>query len=277
LVVSMSPILSSVAGFTALFAVLSIVGALLINKFVPAQDRIALRPVTQPTLTVVGMMFSILLGFFIAQGQRDYTTANSNVVNEANTLGEVFRDARGLPETDRVRIRRLCRNYLDAVVTDEWEKFSHGETSDKAPEIMNELWEASMSVEPNNIREQVIYESYMDAVNRLASYRRMRLGTSEPGIEPYFWSIIAVGASAIVWLTFMFAPESKSFHAALLACLVVPLILNIYLLSEYTHPFTPGLVAVKPTMFETVRTRIFINKDDAPRFLKQKSATPAAP
>lgn len=99
--------------------ILSSVGAVLILKLIPLQDRLSLRVVTQPTLNVTGMMFSVLPGFFIAESLKSYSSINVSLVNEANAVGEVFRDARGLPEKDRKRIRRLCRAYIDSVINDE--------------------------------------------------------------------------------------------------------------------------------------------------------------
>src|SRR5437868_8214629 len=102
-----SPVYISVLWFICLLTVMSTIGSLLVVKLVPRESRIAMRSITQPTLTVVGMMFSILVGFFIAQALKDYTEAQGTIQNEANAVAEVFRDARGLGETDRKRIRGL--------------------------------------------------------------------------------------------------------------------------------------------------------------------------
>ncbi|MBX9671380.1 MAG: hypothetical protein K2X93_27575 [Candidatus Obscuribacterales bacterium] len=90
----MTPIFTSVIIFLLVLTIISTVGAVLIAKLIPRQDRLSLRVVTQPTLTVTGMMFSVLLGFFIAESLKSYTSINLSLVNEANAVGEVFRDAR---------------------------------------------------------------------------------------------------------------------------------------------------------------------------------------
>jgi hypothetical protein len=228
--------------------------------------------ITQPSLTVVGMMFSVLLGFFIAQSMRDFATANANIVNEANSVGEVFRDARGLPEVDRKRIRNLCRQYVDAVIQDEWTLLSGYQESDRAQEIMNDLWQAALSVNPTNDREKIIYQSFFKGMNELGGFRRIRTGTNTASLTPGLWIIIAMGAAAIVSLTFLFAPDSRAYHIGLLACLLVPLTLNIFLLSEYAHPFT-GFIPVKPTMFESLKRKILIQDDSAPEYLTQPVGT----
>jgi len=266
---NMQSVLESVLLFLAMLAVASFIGAFLVVKFVSREQRVALRMVTQPTLTVVGMMFSVLLGFFIAQAIRDYSSANANILLEANSVGEVFRDSRGLPEVDRMRIRGLCREYVDLVIDDEWPLIAQGKESVKAQECMNRLWEASLSVTPTNVREEVIYNSYFRAMNELGAYRRVRTATLGEGMAPHLLAIIAIGAAAIVVLTFLFAPENKAFHAAILFCLLVPLTLNIFLLSEYSNPFSGIVAVVKPTMFEALKRKILIIPDTVPRYLRE--------
>lgn len=271
----MSPIIAEVLFFVLVLLVLSVASAILITKFIPREVRVAHRMLMQPALTVSGMMFSVLLGFFIAQGLRDFHIAHQNLLNEANAVGEVFRDARGLPDTDRMRIRDLCRKYVDSVISDEWPLLDDGQSSPKAQELMNELWDASLSVKPTDAREQVIYDNFFRAMNELGGYRRVRIATSGHGFAPHLWVIIAAGAAAIVALTFIFAPDSKAFHAALLSCLLIPLTLNIFLLAEYSYPFHGLVVVVRPVMFEKLRDTVLVIDDNPPKFLNK--AQPATP
>ncbi len=271
----MSPVISSVLFFLLMLGIVSSWSCYLVVKLIPQHARLHHRMLMQPTLTVAGMMFSVLLGFFIAQAMRDFATAQSNIVNEASSVGEVFRDAKGLPEVDRKRIRGLCRQYVASVISDEWPLLAVGKESPKAQAIMNDLWEASLSVKPTNDREVVIYHAYFDAMNVLGALRRVRTATMNAGLPPHLWSIIAIGAAGIITLTFMFAPESKRFHAGILACLLIPLTLNIFLLAEYTHPFS-GVVAVKPTVFTELQRKIMSINDDEPIYLKSGGTeTPA--
>ncbi len=271
----MNPVLESVFLFLVMLGVVATWASYLVVKYIPREARVANRMLMQPALTVAGMMFSILLGFFIAQAMRDYTTALANIVNEANSVGEVFRDAKGLPAVDRKRIRGLCREYVDAVIQDEWPLLAHGMESSKAQEKMNDLWDASLSVKPTNEREVVVYQSYFDAMNVLGGLRRVRTATMSQGMPAYLWAIIAIGGAGIVTLTFIFAPESRRFHIGLLCCLLAPMTLNIYLLADYLHPFS-GIVSVKPAVFEALRKKIMSQSDEEPKYLSDGRDTPGA-
>lgn len=273
----MSPILGQVLFFLLVLLVLSFISAILISKFIPREVRVAHRMLMQPALTVAGMMFSVLLGFFIAQGLRDNQIANQNITNEANAVGEVFRDARGLPEADRKRIRNLCRKYVETVINDEWPLLDEGSSSPEAQAIMNELWHASLSVEPRDDREVVIYDNLFRAMNELGGHRRIRTAVAGYGLAPHLWAIIATGAAAIVSLTFMFAPDSKAFHAGLLSCLLIPLTLNIFLLAEFSYPFSGLVAVVRPVMFERLQKTILVVDDNPPKFLPKSTSQGATP
>lgn len=244
----------------------STLSAILITNFISREARVALRPVTQPALTVVGMMFSILVGFFIAQSMRDYSTASQNVVQEANAVASVFRLSRAFDDVNRKRIRGLCRDYANTVLDEEWALLSEGKESEKAWGINQLLWEACLSVTPKNDREAVACSSMLNAMERFGEYRRARMGTITHGLSLHLWFFIAIGASAIVSITFMFAPENKRFHAGILACIVIPLTVNAYILSECSHPFS-GAVSIQPSMFQLLRDRTFQTPDTPPRWL----------
>jgi hypothetical protein len=265
-----SPVVITVAFFFIALAFFCSIAAFCICKFIPREQRVALRMITQPTLTVVGMMFSILLGFFIAQAMKDYSNAGVCAVNEANGIGDVFRLARGLPDNDRVRIRNLCRKYIDVVIDEEWQLMSDLKECDNASLAMQNLYDSILSVDPTTMREQVIYESSVEAMDSLAAYRRARIGTNTAGIPAHLWGIIAMGATAIVALTFLFAPESRRFHVGILSCLLIPLLLNVFLLAEYSYPFA-GVLSLKPTMFELIKKRIMTQDDAAPKYMTKKN------
>ena len=267
----MSPVLESVFLFLVMLGVVSTWSCYLVENYIPREARVSHRMLMQPTFTMTGMMFSVLLGFFIAQGMRDFAGAQANIVDEANAVGEVFRDVKGMQEADRVRIRGLCRQYVASVIEDEWPLLPEGKASPKSQAIMNDLWDASLSVQVKGDREAVIYDSFFDAMNVLGGLRRIRTATLHVGLAPHLWAIIAIGAAALVTMTFVFAPDSKKFHFGLLCCLLIPLTLNIFLLAEYTHPFS-GIVAVKPTVFLELQRKIMSLSDDAPKYLKEAGA-----
>ncbi len=144
--------------------------------------------------------------------------------------------------------------------------------SANASQAMQDLYDATLSINPKDIREQIVFENTMYAMDELAAFRRARIGTNAAGIPAHFWGIIACGAAAIVSLTYMFAPDCKRFHAGILCSLLIPLMLNIFLLAEYSYPFA-GVVSLKPKMFELVQQKVMKQDDNAPTYLLPADAS----
>lgn len=255
-----SPILSALLLFLSILLLVCLIGAVAISKLIPREARVSLRPVTQPALTVVGMMFSILVGFFIAQSMKDYSTAGQNEVQEANAVASIFRLARALPEEHCKRIRGLCRTYVDAVLDEEWKVLAFGGESEKAWEANQLLWEAVLAVQPENDHERIVCEGLLRSMDEFGQRRRARIGTNSSGLSLHLWALIAIGAGSIICITYMFAPENKRFHVGIISCIGAPLLVNVYLLSESSYPFD-GFVALKPGMFMLLRQRIFSQPD----------------
>jgi hypothetical protein len=176
-----------------------------------------------------------------------------------------------LSDVDRKRIRMLCRRYVDSVIADEWPIIAEGEESDKTIRVYQTLWDATLSANPASQREIVVLQELSEAMDHFEECRKLRLESATSGVDLQLWAIIAVGASSIVTLTFLFAPDSRSFHMALLSCLLVPMALNVYLLADYSYPFS-GLIQIKPLMFEALQHQLFAENDDAPEFLKSAAA-----
>jgi hypothetical protein len=253
--------------FVAVLTIASCGGAYAITRLVPMATRIALRPVMQPTLTVLGVQFALLLGFFITQSATDFTADKVNVNREAISLGTVFRLARNLDDTDRRKIRGLCRRYADVLMDEEWPLLAFSKYSPNTTSTMMQLSDAVFAVNPNSLRQQIILPKLIDATDELTAARRMRLGTNSEGLPLTSWLIIGFGATSILWATFLLAPENKMLHLLQLVCLLVPITLNAHLLSEFAHPYA-GVFQIEPKMLRFLKENIFIQSDDAPRFSK---------
>lgn len=268
-------IITSVCMFFLMFFCLSCVGALLVDKFIKKEVRIHHRMLMQPALTVAGMMFSVLLGFFIAESMKRFTDTNTNAMQEASCLGEVFRVSRGFDDPDRTRIRGLCRKYVDAVLNEEWQLLSEAKEGPQAHQLNQELWEAVLAVEPHDEKQMVLFNSLVDSMQDYGVHRRTRISTKAGGLAWHVWAIIATGASAIVTITYLFAPDSKAFHIAILSCLTIPIMLNAYLLAEFSEPFMGvlgGGFSVKPTSFQMLKDRTLTAPDTPSRFVRPHPA-----
>lgn len=249
---------------TAIFA------QFLVRKLFKQEDLLEHSSILEPLLGVVGTLFSVLLGFLVAGAMERYHDARVNVDLEANAVGDVFRLARGLDEQDRIRIRSCCRQYVTDVLDDEWKLMESNKSSDKAQEEYQKLWDAALSVQPQNERITNIHQTILSSMQSIGENRRMRIVSSQHGLSEMQWLVVMLGSAITVIFTLFFPMKKALFHLILTLLVTLSLGLNIWLLSAYSTPFA-GEMRIVPYMFQLLRDQTFKSDDSAPRFLPKSS------
>ena len=117
-----------IAGLWLLLASALVVAVLVGAGCVWLADRILPKPVSEghngalsPFLTCVGLVYGALLGFTIVVAWEQFSSAETNVSNEASTLITMYRQTVGMPVPEQTRMRVLLRKYAWAVEGPEWE------------------------------------------------------------------------------------------------------------------------------------------------------------
>ena len=223
--------------------------------------------IIDPLLGVVGTLFSVLLGFLVAGAMDRYHDTCNTVDLEANSIADVYRVAQGLKKTDRIRIRNIARDYVNAVVDEEWKLMEVQKTSDKAWDAYQRVWEASLAVQPgDDNRISNIQQSLLDSIKNLGENRRLRVVASQHGLTIVQWLVICIGAAITVLFTLFFPMRKAAFHVFLIVLVTVSLGLNIWLLAAYSTPFA-GELKILPYMFELLRGELMNTPDNPTRYL----------
>ncbi|MBX9568860.1 MAG: DUF4239 domain-containing protein [Candidatus Obscuribacterales bacterium] len=238
----------------------------LVRKTFKHEDLLEHSPILEPLLGVVGTLFSVLLGFLVAGAMERYHDARVNVDLEANSVGDVFRLAKGLEDADRKLIRNCCREYVDDVLDDEWKLMETHKSSDKAQEKYQELWDAALSIQPHDDRITNIHQTILTSMQSVGQNRRMRIVASQHGLGEMQWLVVMLGSAITVVFTLLFPMRKASFHLILTLLVTLSLGLNIWLLSAYSTPFA-GELRIVPYMFQMLRETTFKGDDQAPRYL----------
>src|SRR3954467_15981605 len=137
-----------IAGLWGLLA-LSLVAAVLIAAAAMwLADRTLTEPVSEghngalsPFITCVGLVYGALLGFVIVVAWEQFSSAETNVSNEASTVTTMYRQTVGMPVPEQTQMRVLLRKYTGAVEGPEWEKaIGSGTGTESARDALNEMY-----------------------------------------------------------------------------------------------------------------------------------------
>ena len=151
-----------------------------------------------PNVSVIGTSYAVLIAFMLSGVWSDMQSATLTTEQEANSLVNVYRFARELPEESRKEIQRLAREYAQAMVTAEWPAMEHDDSSPAGHTIMKDLWHAVASVQPHTVTEQQVMEHSLSELTVMTEHRRIRLLQSRKKLPAILWAVRIVGGIVTV-------------------------------------------------------------------------------
>jgi hypothetical protein len=238
---------------TLLFVAIVDAAVVLVRRIVKPGELRQYHEVTNPLLAVVGTLFAILLGFMVASAMARYDAARNNIQSEAGAVGDIFRLARSLPEPAKSKILSDCLKYTQVVIDEEWKMMEERKTSTTAWNAYGDIWTDGSGFEPKTQKEANVHQIILETLTRLGDGRRTRAAQLHYFLPMPLWTVIFVGATAIISFTLFFDIDSLKFQVAMESIVVIVLSLNMYLLAAFDDPFS-GDVCLSSAPFEVNRT-----------------------
>jgi hypothetical protein len=227
---------------------LAIGGMLLVRRSVTLSTLESHNQVAGYIYSVVGVVYAVLLAFIAIVVWQQHTQVQSQVEQEANQLGDLYRNAQVFPEEVRTRLQNQIRAYIRSVVEKEWPAMATGETSPDAWAAMNQLWRAYQQVEVRNDHERLWYEKSLDQLDQLGDYRRLRMLSNRPAVPALMWVVLLATGIITIGFSFFFGTQNSSAQTLMTAALSATIAFVLFLIWALNHPFL-GLVRVEPAAF----------------------------
>src|SRR6476619_251611 len=166
-----------IAGLWLLLA-LALVAAVLVGAAsMWLADRTLAKPVSEghngalsPFMTCVGLVYGALLGFTIVVAWEQFSSAETNVSNEASTLTTMYRQTVGMPVPEQTQMRELLRKYAKTVEGPEGNKQDVGSTSDTAQAALTEMYKV-LAREQSSVASNATSGGFLGQLTVLASDR----------------------------------------------------------------------------------------------------------
>ncbi len=257
-----------------IFIAVALCGQWLVNRVVKREVLELHHSAGEAMMGVVGTLFSVLLGFMVASAMDKYHDCQMHGEQEASNVASVFWVARGFSDIDRPRLRQFCREYVDEVINEEWPKMERGQKIDNGTDAYQRLWEATVSVVPENDRQNNLQQGLVASMQNLGEHRRARILLSQKGTPIALWAVIIFGAMITLALSFIFASQFPKVQAFMTTLVATALALNVWLLAAYSHPFS-GELRIEPSMFRLLKDSVLRVPDGPTRFLHDHENSPA--
>lgn len=228
--------------------VLAVLGLFLLRKVIPPTALNQYHDIAGPFLNTIGALYGIFLALIVASTWQFYSTTAGNVVEEARCLQSLYLDSEAFPKSFQDNVRKLMRDYRDALVTREWKSIQRGDSDPKTTELLHAITTTYAHFKVSDASESAYFHESVKNINMLQSLRSSRIEDSGTGLLPFLWGVLLAGGVATVCFSYLFGARKLHAHAVMTILLTGVVCLALYTIVNLDFPFT-GLVAIGPDAF----------------------------
>ncbi len=236
----------------------SIVGLLLARKFVHLDQLKATHEVGGYLLSVVGTMYAVLLGLVVVDAMGKFQQGIAIAETEANSVADIFLLAERMPKDRAEKVQRICYDYVDRVISEEWKLMDKGCICPRARKLAISMVRAVRDWEPVSESEKAIYAQALSESCQVWDSRRARTNMSQHTIPTLEWVVLVIGGVITVVFTFFFGLENLRAQVLMTSLVSLIISLNMFLVLMFGYPFS-GELKVSSDAFELDK-KIFDNQ-----------------
>ena len=196
-----------------------------------------------------GLIYAVLIAFVVFATWTEYDESKKNIDQEAIEISDLYHNSKAFPEPYREQAVPLLKNYIHAVINDEWSGLENGELSEKARESINMLWSFYTGIDFSLIKNEAAYQESLKHLNDLTEKRRTRLFDSRNNIPGIIWAVLFFGAFGTVLYTYFFFAKNLKHQFVMTSALTILNTLILYMIVMLDNPFR-GYIKVDFSPFE---------------------------
>ena len=229
----------------------SIIGLLIVWRFVPRQMLKEHNDLTSGIFEAIAMAYTVLLAFVVVISWQNFDKAETHSITEANCLVCLYKSSAAFAQPFQNDIHSLIKEYVNVVINEEWESLGRGEESVKARTILGNIWDIYTGYEPKTRKEEIFLAESLRKLDELREMRRLRIIDSGTDVHPVLWFVLIAGAITTIIFTFFFGSDKFMTHAIMASTLSAIIALILFTRLSFSFPFT-GIVRVEPKAFQQV-------------------------
>jgi hypothetical protein len=204
------------------------------------------------TFSIIGVLYSVILGFTVINVQNRYNVVLESIHTEAILLADLYQDAAYFSPDERSNIRVSLRNYLNYVLKEEW-GLSDKILDVNARSYIRDVWDSYYRVNLKNEKMTLWYTESISKLNSFLNARLTRQFNSTVHLGGMMWSLLIVGAVITICFMFFFGLENTHSHMLMTALLAGYISFMLYLVYSLDNVFK-GPQGIKPVALEQVYT-----------------------
>ena len=224
------------------------------RRFVPPERLRGQHDVAGFLVAVVGVLYSVTLGFLVVTVWTSFDTSQQTSDTEAAYVGDAFSLAANLPGSSetRTRVRDLIAAYAVEVRDREWQTLAAGKQDPRARALLlsaiKTVIEAPAPAKPNigeTLKSEFLTESALTNLRQIADTRRLRLIQAQSRLPRPMYIVLVLGALMILMFVFFFGVESSALQLTMTALIAGSIGLQFGLIHQLSTSYQ-GAIRISP-------------------------------
>jgi len=200
-------------------------------------------------MSAVGTLYAVLLGLVVVDASTRFNEARDSILNESNSLIEVYALTEQMPEPHKQTIKNSIRAYVNHVLTDGWESMTRSELNIPERHLFREIMREVRAIEPVTENQKAVYPAMLNSFVEASENRRNRLNFEQYDIPAIEWFSLIMGGIITIAFTMFFAIEHRVAQALMTAMVTFILSLNLYIAYLFNTPYTGDLCVNRDSFF----------------------------
>jgi len=234
-----------------IYVFLTIISLVILRKYYPTHRRKSHNDIAGFIFATLGVIYAVILAFTVVVTWGDFDKANEITNKEANCIASLYQNTTPFPAEFRERLKGELKEYVNAIVSDEWQKMAKGQRSSQVEEIQEKLVRLYSGFQPKNEIQKIFLVESVKKMNEASEMRRLRLVYASTGIHPILYAILIVGSFITIAFTMLFGTENHIEQLIMTASLAAMIAFSLFTIIALDYPFT-GTFSIEPDVFRNM-------------------------
>jgi Protein of unknown function (DUF4239) len=242
------PILIALPLCAALFAGVAVAAHTMLRRVLPPPERLSEHhEVPGFLMGVVGVLYSVVLGFLVGTVWTSFASAQATADLEAGHVGDAFNYAGQLPHPEGAELQRILARYAIVVRAQDWSAQPDART-DTTAKLLYDAVALAVQVPKGNdsssseiLERNTIRSALIETLRQLGDTRRLRAVQSQSRLPPGLIEALLLGAVGVIAFTFLFGVRSYAKQMTMTALLAGSIGLFFGLTIELSTPYSGAI------------------------------------
>lgn len=237
--------------YVLVFPAVAVAAHALFRRFVPPDQLIEGHEVAGFLVSVVGVLYSVVLGFLVGTVWTGFTAAQQALDLEAGYVADAFNFAGQVREPERHELQRVLARYAIEVRSNEGSFLERGRQDPRALALVEEAVKITMAMPPPAATDSAgavlaataTRTALLENLRSIGDTRRLRLVQSQSHLPRVMFASLILGAVFVLAFAFFFGVRSFYKQMAMTALVAASIGLFFGLVVELNTPYS-GFISV---------------------------------